>query len=286
VALLANELVTVRTIKAAVLASAPNAPVASLGRTPARARASWQTVLGPADLAIALVIGAALLYIVHTERRHAAATELLWRAERSNGVLFGLLSLLTLTIARLYLSPGKVFMATPRRTCCAPDVRRALPALRYADLVERVVRRVPAARALRPPLLHRDRAPHHCRRRHSRRHETAALGCHVGSVFTMWWFLREATGRRLAALVGAIAFGLTFHRVHIILFQGDLQVAVVFLLLPVALLLSERFIRRGRIRGGRSSRSRWCSPPPSSTTTATRSSRWCSSASTGWAAWR
>jgi hypothetical protein len=67
--------------------------------------------------------------------------------------------------------------------------------------------------------------------------------CHVGSVFTMWWFLREATGRRLAALVGAIAFALTFHRVHIILFQGDLQVAVVFLLLPVALLLSERFMR-------------------------------------------
>ena len=82
VALLANELVTVRTIKAAVLASAPNAPVASLGQNAWHVlRASWQTVLGPADLAIALVIGAALLYIVHTERRHAAATELLWRAE-------------------------------------------------------------------------------------------------------------------------------------------------------------------------------------------------------------
>jgi hypothetical protein len=244
-ALLANMFVTVRAVKAAILASAPNAPVASLGQNAWRVLlGSWQTVFGPADLAIGLVIGAALLYVVHAERKHAAATELLWRAERSNGVLFGLLTLLTLTIARLYASPGQVFMGDTEthllRAWMFAEHFRHLDAPTWSNAWYGgfpLLAHYGPLYFIATALLTLATADIHVATK------LLLWGCHVGSVFTMFWFLREATGRRLAALVGAIAFGLTFHRVHIILFQGDLQVAVVFLLLPVALSLSERFMR-------------------------------------------
>jgi hypothetical protein len=244
-ALFASEFVTVRALKAAILASAPNDSVASLGQNAWHVlRTSWHTIVGPADFAIALVIGAALLYIVHAERRHAAATDLLWRAERSNAAFFGLLSLLTLTIARLYFSPGQVFMGDTETHL----LRSWMFAEHFQNLdtptwSNRWYGGFPLLAHYGPlyfiatALLTMATADIHVATK------LLLWLCHVGSVFTMWWFLREATGRRLAALVGAVAFGLTFHRVHIILFQGDLQVAVVFLLLPIALLLSERFMR-------------------------------------------
>src|SRR4030095_3446716 len=67
-------------------------------------------------------------------------------------------------------------------------------------------------------------------------------GCHVASVFVMFWFLREVTRRNLAALVGAMAYAVSFLRLHILLYQGDLQIAVLFLLYPLLLLLVERYL--------------------------------------------
>src|SRR5262249_32730628 len=74
-------------------------------------------------------------------------------------------------------------------------------------------------------------------------------GCHVASVFAMFWFLREVTRRNLPALVGAMAYALSFLRLHILLYQGDLQIAVLFVLFPVIRALAERFLRgRGSAR--------------------------------------
>ena len=244
-ALFANQWVTLRALKAAIIASAPNAPVASLGRDASQVLlSSWHTIFGPADVLIAGVIIAALGYVVTVERRHAAMTELLWRAERSNGVLWAVLSVTTLAIARLYVAPGQVFMGDTEthllrswmflehlRNLDTPTWSNAwyggFPLLAHYGPLYFI-----ATAAL--TLLTGDIYV-----------ATKLLlwACHVGSVFTMWWFLRDATGRRLAALVGAVAFGLTFHRVHIVLYQGDVQIAVLFLLYPVALLLSERFMR-------------------------------------------
>ena len=244
-ALLANQLVTMRAIKAAILASAPNAPVTSLGQNAWHVLlTSWRAVLGPLDFAIVLVVAGALVYVVQAERRHAAATDLLWRAERSNAVLFGLLSLLTLTIARLYIAPGQVFMGDAET-----HMLRAwmfVEHFRHFDTPTwsnewyggfPLLTHYGPLYFIATALLTIATGDIHVATK------LLLWACHVGSVFTMWWFLRDATGNRLAALVGAVAVGLTFHRVHIILIQGDLQVAVVFLLLPVALLLSERFMR-------------------------------------------
>jgi hypothetical protein len=69
---------------------------------------------------------------------------------------------------------------------------------------------------------------------------------HVGSVFTMYLYLRGACGRALPSVLGAVAYGLAFHRVHMILYRGDLQLSILFLLYPLVLLSTETILDRDR----------------------------------------
>jgi hypothetical protein len=59
----------------------------------------------------------------------------------------------------------------------------------------------------------------------------------------MFLFAREVARRTAPALVAALAYALSFHRLHIILYQGDLQVAVVFVIFPLVLWSYEHFLR-------------------------------------------
>ena len=69
---------------------------------------------------------------------------------------------------------------------------------------------------------------------------------HVGSVFVMFYFLREVTRNDLSSLLGALAYALLFHRIHIVLYQGDLHLSLVFLLYPLIFLILEKYLN-GRV---------------------------------------
>src|SRR5581483_11890548 len=175
---------------------------------------------------------------------HGAVTALLYRADDSRRVLFGFLGLATVIAARGYLTPGQVFMGDAethmlRSWMYAEQLRHlqtpvwsnawygGFPLLaNYGPLyfiVTAILTIVLGDIHLATKLL--------------------LWGCHVFSVFAMFWFLREVTRRNLAALVGAFAYAISFLRLHILLYQGDLQIAVLFALYPLVLLVAERYMR-------------------------------------------
>lgn len=65
---------------------------------------------------------------------------------------------------------------------------------------------------------------------------------HIGSIFTMFYFLREATRNVSGALVGSLSYGIVFYRTNLILYQGDLNLCLVWLLYPLLFLLIERYL--------------------------------------------
>ena len=71
---------------------------------------------------------------------------------------------------------------------------------------------------------------------------------HIGSVFVMFYFLREVTRNELSSLLGSLAYALVFHRIYIVLYQGDLHFSLVFLLYPLILLVVEKYLN-GRLSG-------------------------------------
>ena len=244
-ALFLQQFVTLGKIKRALLERAPGDPVNTLSQKVGRlVLESWRAYTTPADLAIAAVILVAVGYLVWAEVKRGAFTTLLDRADSSNRVLFGFLALATAISTRCYLSPGQVFMGDSEthmlrswmfaehiRNLDAPVWTNAwyggIPLLaNYSPLYFITTALLTIALGdihLATKLL--------------------LWGCHVASVFAMFWFLREVTRRNLPALVGALAYALTFLRLHILLYQGDLQLSVVFALLPLLLLLVERYFR-------------------------------------------
>jgi hypothetical protein len=245
VGLYANQYLTLRKLKALLLTRAPGDPVATLAdKAWALLLDSWRVLLTPADVAVTATVLAAIGYVVWAEVRKGACSALLERADRSRHVLFGFLALASLIITRGYLTPGQVFMGDSET--------QMLRSWMYAEHFRNLEMPVWSNAwyggfpllANYSPLYFIATAV-----------LTLAFGdihvatklllwaCHVGSVFAMFFFLREALRRNLPALLGALAYALTFHRLHIILYQGDVQIAVVFLLYPIMLLVAERFIR-------------------------------------------
>jgi hypothetical protein len=244
--LFAQQFVTLAKIKGILLDRAPNDPVNTLGQKAlAITLKSWRAFTTPADLAIAAVIVAAIVYVAWTEVKHGTFTALLQQADRSNRVMLSFLALATVVITRCYLTPGQVFMGDSEthmlRSWMFVEHFRRLETPVWSNvwyggfpLLEHYGPLYFIATALL----------------------TIAVGdihlatklllwsCHVASVFTMFWFLREVTRRNLAALVGAMAYALSFFRLHVLLYQGDLQVAVLFALFPVVLLYVERYLAR------------------------------------------
>ncbi len=244
-ALYANQYVTLGKLKTLLLSRAPADPVATLGQKAWQVLLdSWHVLLTPADVAITAALLLSAGYVVWAEATQGTCTAVLRRAEGSRRVMIGLLGLASVIITRCYLAPGQVFMGDAEthmlrswmfvehfRNLDTPVWSNAwyggFPLLaNYGPLyfiVTALLTLVVGNIHLATKLL--------------------LWSCHVGSILAMFFFLREATRRDLAAFVGALAYALTFHRLHIILYQGDLQLSVVFLLYPLLLLIAERFIR-------------------------------------------
>ena len=246
--LFANQYVTLRKLKTLLLNRAPGEPVATMGaKVWDLIATSWPVFLTPADLLISAAVVVPLAYIAYAEWTRGSVTELLYRAERSPRVLFSLLTLVTLMITRGYLNPGQVFMGDAET--------HMLRAWMFAEHFRRLETPVWSNAWYGGFPLLANYGPLYFA-------ATGALsillgdihlatklilwGCHVGSVFAMFFLLRRVTGKPLAALVAAVAFGLSFHRLHILLYQGDLQVAVLFLMVPMVLAIAERFLAERR----------------------------------------
>ena len=243
--LFAQQFVTLGKFKQLVLSLAPDDPVNVLGgKVGQLAITSWRTFVTPADLTITAVIVLTIGYVVWSEWSQGTFTALLDRADRSSGIRFAFLGLATLVAARCYLTPGQVFMGDSethllRSWMYAENIRHfqtpvwtnawygGIPLLsNYGPLyfiVTALLTIVFGDIHLATKLL--------------------LWSCHLLSVWVMFAYLRETTRRNLPALVGAFAYAISFLRLHILLYQGDLQLSLVFALYPAILLLVERYLR-------------------------------------------
>ena len=236
---------TLAKIKRVVLSRAPGDPVNDLGQKAGRlVLESWRVFTTPTDVAIAAVIVGAAGYVVWSEVKHGTVTALLQRAAGSNRLLAAFLMLVALIVTRSYLTPGQVFMGDAEthmlRSWMFAEHLRHLETPTWSNAWYGGF-----------PLL----ANYGCLYFIATALVTLLLGDihvatklllwtgHIVSVFAMFWFLREVTRQRLPALVGAVAYALSFHRLHILLYQGDLQLSIIFALYPLLLLLAERYIR-------------------------------------------
>jgi hypothetical protein len=242
--LYAQQFVTLGKLKRALLERAPGDPVNSLaGKAWGVLLHSWSIFTSPADLLITAVIVGAVGYLLWSEITDHTLTDLFDRADTSNRVLYGFLALATVVITRCYWTRGQVFMGDAEthmlRSWMFVEHFRHLDTPVWSNawyggfpLLENYSAFYFMATALLTMLFRGDI------------HTATKLllwSCHAGSVFVMFWYLRTATRRRLPSLIGAMAYGLSFFRLHILLYQGDLQVAVVFLLCPLLLLVTERY---------------------------------------------
>lgn len=244
-ALFANQYVTLPRLKRFVLAVTSDEPTTAIQTSAVElVLTHWRENFTATDVLIGAVALAALGYMVYAEIRHGALSGLLRRAEVSRGVCYGLLAIGALAAARCYLAPGEVFMGdseahTIRCWVVAESLRKFQPPVwsnywyggypplaYYAPLFFWITGSL--------ALLFGDV------------HLAVKLvlwTSHVASMFAMFWFLREATGRVRPAVLGAFAYGLAFHRLHIILYGGDLNLSLIFVLYPLLFFLIERFVR-------------------------------------------
>jgi hypothetical protein len=80
--------------------------------------------------------------------------------------------------------------------------------------------------------------------------KTVLFLCHFGSVFPVYWWSRSIGSTRQVALIGAVAYILTFQHTHTVIWTGALPVAMIYLLFPLLLLATERSLSapsKGRI---------------------------------------
>ena len=243
VALFANQYVTLSKMKALLLDRARGEPVAMLGDRILGLIADWRSFMAADDFLIVAVIVGAAVYIVAAEVRRGTVTALLQQADASPRALFALLGLTSLVVTRAYLGRGEVFMGDAEthmlRSWMYAEHFKHLDTPTWSNawyggfpLLANYAPLYFVTTALLTMLL-------------GDIHVATKLllwGCHVGSIFVMFFFLRQVTKRNLAALIGAVAYALPFHRLNIVLYQGDLQVAVLWLIYPALFLVAERFL--------------------------------------------
>ena len=207
-------------------------------------KAGWRSVLGTSDVLVLGILTALLVWMVVSELRTRRYSSLLTTLEsRPRGMLL-LLLLLGTVVTRYYLNRGAVFMGDATMhlevsAAVAEHVRRlsapvwsnywygGFPLLEfYAPLYFYVTG---AITALLGDL-----------------HSATKLvlwASHLGSMVTMYLFLVTATRRPADALLGALCYGLAFHHMHIILYRGDLHMALIYLLYPTLFMHVERHVR-------------------------------------------
>lgn len=207
---------------------------------------NWPTILTPFDLFTLSLLGILILALAASEIFGSRLALFLARLGGSRKSLLLFLLLASVLITRYYLNPGNVFMGdsetyTVRSWMVAEHVRNiqlpvwsnywygGFPLLQYyAPLLFVVI-------ALFYLVFQDiDVAT-----------KVVLWTSHIGSVFVMFYFLREVIRNELSSLLGALAYALIFHRVYIVLYQGDLHLSLVFLLYPLILFITEKFLNRG-----------------------------------------
>ena len=203
----------------------------------------WATVLTPFDLFVICLLFFSLLALVFFEFRDNRLSFFLFHLNSSPKALTLFLLLTSILITRYYLNPGNVFMGdsetyTVRSWMVSEHLKNmrfpvwsnywygGFPLLEYyAPLLFVVI-------AVLNLIFHDiDVAT-----------KLILWTSHVGSVFVMFYFLREVTRNDLSSLLGSLAYALLFHRIHIVLYQGDLHLSLVFLLYPLIFLILEKYL--------------------------------------------
>jgi hypothetical protein len=214
--------------------------------------ANATSIFSAVDVAIGLTIPLSFLLVVFCEARYQTTSRLLGRAAQEPALLMSLLGFAALVITRYYLNDGSVFMGDAqthmiRSSMVAEHLRNGtvpawsnywyggFPLLEYYAPLYQVLTAVLT-------LVFGDIQV---------ATKFILWSSHVASFFAMYLFLRQVTRSELGPFVGAVAYGLCAHRVHIILYKGDLQLSLVFLLYPLILLTIERFFS-SRTRARRS----------------------------------
>jgi len=204
---------------------------------------NWATILTPFDLFTLSLLLILLLALIASEVFSNRLALFLARLSSNRKALLLFLLLASMLITRYYLNPGNVFMGdsetyTVRSWMVAEHFKNfqlpvwsnywygGFPLLQYyAPLLFVVIAVVYL------PLQDIDVAT-----------KLVLWASHIGSVFVMFYFLREVIRNELSSLLGALAYALVFHRIYIVLYQGDLHLSLVFLLYPLILLISEKFL--------------------------------------------
>ena len=203
----------------------------------------WATVLTPFDLFMICLLFFFLLALVFFELLANGLSVFLSHFSSKPKALTLFLLLTSILITRYYLNPGNVFMGdsetyTVRSWMVAEHLKNmqfpvwsnywygGFPLLQYYAPLLFVVIAV-----LNLIFQDIDVAT-----------KLVLWTSHVGSVFVMFYFLREVTRNDLSSLLGSLAYALLFHRIHIVLYQGDLHLSLVFLLYPLIFLILEKYL--------------------------------------------
>ncbi|MBI4524223.1 MAG: hypothetical protein HY695_10480 [Deltaproteobacteria bacterium] len=243
----------IRRIKEFVLSSAANDQTQIIRRNAVKiALANWTSILEPLDWVVVFLLALSLVALVLCEiHRHALSRYLRELSLRPLALKLFLIGF-SLVVTRYYLASGQIFMGdtethTIRSWMVAEHLRKlqlpvwsnywygGFPLVQYygplfftvVGAINVVVNDIHLATKL------------------------VLWISHVMSIFVMFHFLRLVTEGVLPALVGAAGYGLMVQRIYIVLYQGKLQLALVFLLYPLILLVCERHLK-GRSAGKRS----------------------------------
>jgi 6-pyruvoyl-tetrahydropterin synthase related domain len=248
VALFINQYVTLRRLKEFILQQAVGKSMPNMvAGAPKLILSRWSEIFSVTDF----LIGGALVFVlgglVYAEWTRGSLTTLLKRVDESRLVRFAFLAYTALVATRYYLNPGQVFMGdaethTIRAAMVAEHLREfhlpvwtnywygGFPLLQYYAPLFFVL---DGASSLVVGDIHTAT-------------KILLWATHVGSTFTMFFYLERVCRRPLPAVLGAVAYTLSFHRVHMILYRGDLQLSILFFLYPLILLESETILESAR----------------------------------------
>ena len=207
-------------------------------------KAGWRTALNGGDFLLLGALAAVALWMLVTELRSRRYSSMLADFDSRPRAMLLLLALLGIAATRYYLNRGAVFMGDATMhievsAAVAEHLRQlslpiwsnywygGFPLLEhYAPLFFYVS----GALTLLLGDIHTAI-------------KTVLFVGHFGSMLTMYCFLSCAVPRRSHALLGALCYGLAFHHMHIILYRGDLHMALIYLIYPLLFLHFERYCR-------------------------------------------
>jgi hypothetical protein len=239
---------TLPRIKAFVLSSSFNDHTEVIRRNAVKLFVDhWATVLTPVDLFVICLLLFFALALVFFEIRSNTLSVFLSYLGSSPRALTLFLFLTSMVITRYYLNPGSVFMGDSETyTVRSWMVSEHLKHLQFPVWSNYWYGGFPLLEYYAPLLFVVVAVLHLVVQDIDIATKLLLWTSHVGSVFAMFYFLREVTRNDLSSLLGSVAYALMFHRIHIVLYQGDLHLALVFLLYPWIFLIAERYLN-GRL---------------------------------------